>query len=143
MCSKNHHSLAVGCHPWYMLPNHHEVQKDLRLADVQGRVSILAWCGRCRRLVLLELVNLVLKVVDVVVFVRECYSMVLHLLLKLFQLLLHSLDLQVLHSLVLIKLTGLNLVDFSAVRKRTRCRSNPWSHSDKRRRLLKSASSLS
>jgi hypothetical protein len=35
--------------------------------------------------------------------------MVLHLLLKLLQLLLHVLDLQVLHSLELLKLTGLNL----------------------------------
>jgi hypothetical protein len=92
-----------------MLPNHHEVRKDLRLVDVRGRVSILDWCGRCRRLVLLEPVNLGLKVVDDVVSVCECYSTVLHLLLKLFQLLLHTLDLQVLHGLVLLKLTGLNL----------------------------------
>jgi hypothetical protein len=35
--------------------------------------------------------------------------MVLHLLLKLLQLLLHVLDLQILHSLELLKLTGLNL----------------------------------
>jgi hypothetical protein len=53
--------------------------------------------------------NLSLKVVDDVVSVRECYSMVLHLLLKLFLLLLHTLDLQVLHSLVLLKLTCLNI----------------------------------
>jgi hypothetical protein len=67
-----------------MLPNHHEVQKDLRFIDVRGRVSILNWCGRCRRMVLLELVNLDLKVVDDVVYVCERYSTVLHLLLKLF-----------------------------------------------------------
>jgi hypothetical protein len=35
--------------------------------------------------------------------------MVLHLLLKLLQLLLHALDLQVLHGLKLLKLMGLNL----------------------------------
>jgi hypothetical protein len=68
----------------YMLPNHHEVQKYLRLIDIRGRVSILGWCGRCRRLVLLELVNLSLKVVDDVVSICELFSMVLHLLLKLF-----------------------------------------------------------
>jgi hypothetical protein len=68
----------------YMLPNHHEVWKDLRLIDVRGRVSILGWCGRCRRLVLLELVNLRLKVVDDVFSVCKHYSTVLHLLLKLF-----------------------------------------------------------
>jgi hypothetical protein len=84
MCSENHRSSAAGCHPRYMLPNHHEVRKDLRLVDVRGRVSILSWCGRCRRLVLPELVNLDLKVVDDVVSVCERYSMVLHLLLKLF-----------------------------------------------------------
>jgi hypothetical protein len=54
--------------------------------------------------VLLELVYLGLKVVDVV-SVCECYSTFLQLL----QLLLHSLDLQVLHDLELLKLTGLNL----------------------------------
>jgi hypothetical protein len=59
--------------------------------------------------VLLELMNLGLKVVDDVVSARECYSTVLHLLLELFQLLLHTLDLQVLRGLVLLKLTGLNL----------------------------------
>jgi hypothetical protein len=48
---------------------------------------------------LLELVNLSLKVVDYVVLVCECSSMVLHLFLKL---LLHALDLQVLHSLELL-----------------------------------------
>jgi hypothetical protein len=68
-----------------MLPNtHHELWKDLRLIDVQGRISILGWCGRCRRLVLLELVYLGLKVVDYVVSVCDHYSTVLHLLLKLF-----------------------------------------------------------
>jgi hypothetical protein len=68
-----------------MLPNtHHGVRKDLRLIDVRGRVSIL---GRCRCLVLLELVYLSLKVVDYVVLVCERYSVVLHLLLKLLQLL--------------------------------------------------------
>jgi hypothetical protein len=56
--------------------------------------------------VLLELVNLSLKVVDHVVFVCERYTAVLHLLLKL---LLHTLDLQVLRSLELFKLTGLNV----------------------------------
>jgi hypothetical protein len=66
-----------------MPPNHYEVQKDLRLVDVRGRVSILGWCGRCRRLVLLELVNLDLKVVDDVVSICERYSTVLHALLKL------------------------------------------------------------
>jgi hypothetical protein len=51
-----------------MLPNtHHEVRKDLRLIDVQGRISILYWCGKCGRLVLLELMYLYLKVVDYVV----------------------------------------------------------------------------
>jgi cell fate regulator YaaT (PSP1 superfamily) len=65
-----------------MLSNHYKVQKDLRLIDVRGRVSILGWYGRCRcrRLVLLELTNLGMKVVDDVVSVRECYSTVLHLL---------------------------------------------------------------
>jgi hypothetical protein len=66
-----------------MLPNHHKVRKDLRLVDVRGRVSILSWGDRCRRLVLLELMNFGLKVVDDVVFVCEHYSMVMHLLLKL------------------------------------------------------------
>jgi hypothetical protein len=56
--------------------------------------------------VLLELVNLSLKVVDHVVFVCERYTTVLHLLLKL---LLHTLDLQVLRGLELLKLTGLNV----------------------------------
>jgi hypothetical protein len=91
-----------------MLPNHHEAQKDLRLIDIRGRVNILGWCGRCRCLVLLELMNLGLKVVDDVVSVCEHYSTVLHLLLKL---LLHTLDLQVLHGLELLKLMGLNLGD--------------------------------
>jgi hypothetical protein len=59
--------------------------------------------------VLLELVYLSQEVIDHVVSVRERYSMVLHLLLKLLQLLLHVLDLQVLHGLELLKLTGLNL----------------------------------
>jgi hypothetical protein len=59
--------------------------------------------------VLLELVYLGLKVVDYVVSVCERYSTVLHLLLKLLQLLLHALDLQVLRGLELLKLTGLNL----------------------------------
>jgi hypothetical protein len=56
--------------------------------------------------VLLELVYLSQEVIDHVVSVRERYSTVLHLLLKL---LLHVLDLQVLHGLELLKLTGLNL----------------------------------
>jgi hypothetical protein len=55
---------------------------------------------------LLELVYLSLKVVDHVVSVCERYSTVLHLLLKI---LLHALDLQVLHSLELLKLAGFNL----------------------------------
>jgi hypothetical protein len=59
---------------------------------------------------LLELMNLGLKVVYDVISVHECYSMILHLLLKLFQLLLHTLDLQVLCGLLLLKLTGLNLI---------------------------------
>jgi hypothetical protein len=67
-----------------MLPNHNKVQKDLRLVDVRGRVSILSWCGRCRRLVLLELMNLGLKVVNDVVSICERYSTVPHLRLKLF-----------------------------------------------------------
>jgi hypothetical protein len=92
-----------------MLPNHHEVEKDLRLIDVRGRVSILGWCDSYRRLVLLELMNLGLKVDDDVVSVCECYSTVLHLLLKLFQLLLDTLDLQVLRGLVFLKLMGLNI----------------------------------
>jgi hypothetical protein len=58
---------------------------------------------------LLELVNLGLKVVDDVVSICECYSTVMHLLLKLLQLLLHTLDLQVLHGLELLKLIGLIL----------------------------------
>jgi hypothetical protein len=56
--------------------------------------------------VLLELMNLGLKVVDDVVSICERYSTVLHLLLKL---LLHTLDLQVLRGLELLKLMGLNL----------------------------------
>jgi hypothetical protein len=56
--------------------------------------------------VLLELVYLGRKVVDYLVSVCERYSTVLHLLLKL---LLHALDLQVLCSLELLKLTCLNL----------------------------------
>jgi hypothetical protein len=59
--------------------------------------------------VLLELMNLNLKVVDDDVSICEHYSTVLHLLLKLLQLLLHTLDLQVLRSLELLKLMGLNL----------------------------------
>jgi hypothetical protein len=59
--------------------------------------------------VLLELVYLSLKVVVYVVSVCECHSMILHLLLKLLQLLLHVLDLQVLRNLELLKLTGLYL----------------------------------
>jgi hypothetical protein len=58
---------------------------------------------------LLELIYLGLKVVNYVVLVCECHSTFLHLLLKLLQLLLHILDLHVLHSLELLKLTGLNL----------------------------------
>jgi hypothetical protein len=93
-----------------MLPNtHHRLWEDLRLVDVQGRVSILGLCGRCRHLVLLEFVYLGLKVIDYVFSVCKCYSRVLHLLLRLLQLLLHVLDLQVLHGLELLKLTGLNL----------------------------------
>jgi hypothetical protein len=56
--------------------------------------------------VLLELMNLSLKVIDDVVCVCEHYSTVLHLLLKL---LIYALDLQVLRNLELLKLTGLNL----------------------------------
>jgi hypothetical protein len=98
-CSENHRSSAAVCHPRYMLPNtRHGVQKDLRLVDVQGRVSILGWCGRCMRLVLLELMYLSMKVIDYVVSVCEYYSTVLHLLLKLLQLLLHALDLQARHA---------------------------------------------
>jgi hypothetical protein len=67
-----------------MLPNHNKVQKDLRLVDVRGRVSILGWCGRCRRLVLLEIMNLGLKDVNDVVSICERYSTVPHLRLKLF-----------------------------------------------------------
>jgi hypothetical protein len=59
--------------------------------------------------VLLELVYLGLKVLDYVVSFCECYSMVLHLLLKLLHLFLHVLDLHVLHGLEQLKLTGLNL----------------------------------
>jgi hypothetical protein len=55
---------------------------------------------------LLELIYLGLKVVNYVVLVCECHSTFLHLLLKL---LLHILDLHVLHSLELLKLTCLNL----------------------------------
>jgi hypothetical protein len=61
------------------------------------------------RLVLLELMYLGLKVVNYVVSVCERYSTVLNLLLKLLHLLLHALDLQVLRSLELLKLTSLNL----------------------------------
>jgi hypothetical protein len=101
-CSENHHSSAAGCHPRYMQTNtRHGVWKDLRLINIHGRVSIFDWCGWCKCLVLLELVYLGLKFVDYVVSVCECYSMVLHLLLKLLQLLLHGLE--------LLKLTGLNL----------------------------------
>jgi hypothetical protein len=56
--------------------------------------------------VLLELMNLSLKVIDDVVCVCERYSTVLHLLLKL---LIYALDLQVLRNLELLKLAGLNL----------------------------------
>jgi hypothetical protein len=59
--------------------------------------------------VLLELMYLAQEVVDHVVSVCERNSMVLHLLLKLPQFLLHVLDLQVLHGSELLKLTGLNL----------------------------------
>jgi hypothetical protein len=59
-----------------------------------------------RSLVLLELVNLGLKVVDDVVSICERYSTVLHVLLKL---LLHTLYLQVHRGLELLKLTGLNI----------------------------------
>jgi hypothetical protein len=90
-----------------MLRNTHlVVQEDLRLIIVRGRFSILGWRDRCRCLVLLKLMYLSLKVVDYVASVSECYSTVLHLLLKL---LLHALDLQVLRGLELLKLTGLNL----------------------------------
>jgi hypothetical protein len=64
---------------------------------------------RCRRLVLLELMYLSLKVVNYVISVCERHSMVLRLLLKLLQLLLHVLDFHVLHGLELLKLMGLNL----------------------------------
>jgi hypothetical protein len=57
----------------------------------------------------LELAYLGLKVIDYFIPVCECYSMVLHLLLKLLQLLLHVLDLQVLHGLELLKLMSLKL----------------------------------
>jgi hypothetical protein len=56
--------------------------------------------------VVLELMYLDLKVVEYVVSVCEHHSTVLHLLLKL---LLHVLDLQVLHGLELLKVTSLNL----------------------------------
>jgi hypothetical protein len=59
--------------------------------------------------VVLELMYLDLKVVEYVVSVCEHHSTVLHLLLKLLQLLLHVLDLQVLHGLELLKVTSLNL----------------------------------
>jgi hypothetical protein len=52
--------------------------------------------------VLLELMNLDLKVVDDVVSICERYSMVLHLLL-------HTLDLQVFRDLEFLKLMGHNL----------------------------------
>jgi hypothetical protein len=93
-----------------MLPNtYHEVRKDLRLVDIQGRVSILGWCGRCMHLALLELMYLGPKVVNYVVSICERYSTILHLHLKL---LLHVLDLQVLRGLELLKLTGLKLGSF-------------------------------
>jgi hypothetical protein len=114
----------MECHPRYMLPNHHEVWKDLRLIDIQGRVSILGWCDRCRCLVLLELMNLGPKVVDDVVSVCECYSTVLHLLLNLLQLLLHTLYLQVLRGLELLKLTCLNLGGLLGRLQKDTCRSN-------------------
>jgi hypothetical protein len=59
--------------------------------------------------VLLELVYLSLHVVDYVVSVCERHTTVRHLLLKLFQVLLHVLDLHVLRGLELLKLMGLNL----------------------------------
>jgi hypothetical protein len=58
---------------------------------------------------LLELVYLGQKVVDDVVLVCEHDSTVLHHLLKFLQFLLQVLDLQILHGLELLKLTGLNL----------------------------------
>jgi hypothetical protein len=84
ICNENYRSLAIGCHPRYILHNHYEVQKDLRFIKVRGRISILRWCSWCKRLVLLELMNLGPKVVNDVVSVCERYSTVLHLLLKLF-----------------------------------------------------------
>jgi hypothetical protein len=58
---------------------------------------------------LLELVYLGQEVVDDVVLVCEHDSTVLHHLLKFLQFLLQVLDLQILHGLELLKLTGLNL----------------------------------
>jgi hypothetical protein len=93
-----------------MLPDiHHEVRKDLRIVDVRGRISILGWCDRCRHMVLLELMNLAQEVVNHVVSVCESNSIVMHLPVKILQLLLHVLDLQVLHGLQILKLIGINL----------------------------------
>jgi hypothetical protein len=83
--------------------------EDLGLVEVQGRLNTLCWCGRCGRLVLLELLYLTQEVVNHVVSVCESNSIVLYLLLKLLRLLLHVLDLQVLCGLELLKLMGLNL----------------------------------
>jgi hypothetical protein len=99
----------MGCHPRYMLPiTHHKVRKDLGLIEVRGRVSILGLRGKCKHLVLLELVYLSQEVVDHVISVCEHDSMVLHLL-KFLQFLLQVWDLQVLRGLELLKLTGFNL----------------------------------
>jgi hypothetical protein len=81
MCSENYQSSATGCHPRYMLPITHQiVRKDLGLIEVRGRVSILIWCGRCRHLVLLDLVYLGQEVVDLVVSIYMRDSTVQHLL---------------------------------------------------------------
>jgi hypothetical protein len=93
-----------------MLPNtYHKVWKDLGLINFLGSVSILGWCGRSMRMVLLELVYLTVKVVIYVILFCERHSTVLHLLLKLLRLHLHVLDFHVLRSLELLKLIGPNL----------------------------------
>jgi hypothetical protein len=67
-----------------MLPiTHHKVQWDQGILNVQGRVRILCRTDRCRHLLQLELMNLILEVINLNVSVRELNLMLLQLLLTL------------------------------------------------------------
>jgi hypothetical protein len=82
MCSENLGSLATGCHPRYKLPiQHHKVQENLGILNIQGRGGILYRCGRCRCLLQLELVTISLEVINLIVSVHELKLTLLHLLL--------------------------------------------------------------